>query len=263
MVDLADLLADLNDESRDLERLVADLSEADWQRATPAPGWTIAHQIAHLRWTDGAALLAATDPPAFAEFLATTAEDPQHAVDRGARECLAPPAELLARWRDGRAELAAALVRLPRDARVPWFATAMTPPSMVTARLMETWAHGEDVAAALSVVRMPTARLRHVAFLGVRTMGYGFLAHGRPAPTDPVYVELLAPDGSTWAYGPPDAANRLVGSALDFCLLVTQRANLADLALDATGPVAKEWLEVAQVFAGPPGDGRPPKARVP
>ncbi|MEN3304680.1 MAG: hypothetical protein V7603_882 [Micromonosporaceae bacterium] len=257
MVVLADLLADLNDESRDLERLVCDLSEADWRRETPAPGWTIAHQIAHLHWTDRAATLSATDPAGFAEILAPAAEDPQGFVDRGARDCLAPPAELLTRWRDGRADLAAALVGIPRDTRLPWFGTELTPPTAATARLMETWAHGEDVAAALSVIRMPTARLRHVAFLGVRTMRYGFLAHGRPAPTDPVYVELLAPEGATWAYGPADAANRVIGPALDFCLLVTQRSHPDDLALDATGPVAKEWLTVAQAFAGPPGAGRP------
>jgi uncharacterized protein (TIGR03084 family) len=258
VVELADLLTDLNEESHDLDRLVADRDDGDWQRETPAKGWTIAHQIAHLHWTDRAAWLAATDPAGFGDLLARAAEDPLGFVDRGTQECLAPPAELLARWRAGRAELAAALVRVPHGTRLPWFATDMTPSMIVTARLMETWAHGEDVAAALSVVRMPTARLRHVAFLGVRTMGYGFLAHGRPTPTEPVYVELTAPDGGTWAFGPPDAANQLVGPALDFCQLVTQRAHPADLALDATGPVATEWLEVAQAFAGPPGTGRPP-----
>jgi uncharacterized protein (TIGR03084 family) len=256
MVSLADLLADLNEESLDLERLVSNLSEADWGRHTPAAGWTVAHQIAHLHWTDRAATLAATDRDAFAAVVAAAAEDPESFVDRAARDSLAPPAELLARWRNGRADLAAALVRVPRDTRLPWFGRELTPPMMATARLMETWAHGEDVAAALSVVRMPTARLRHIAFLGVRTMAHGFLVHGRPAPADPVYVELVAPDGGTWAYGPPDAENRLVGPALDFCLLVTQRGRPADLALEATGPVAKEWLEVAQAFAGPPGSGR-------
>jgi uncharacterized protein (TIGR03084 family) len=259
VVSLADLLTDLNDESLDLERLVVDLSGADWRRDTPAAGWSIAHHIAHLLWTDRISTLAATDPDHFRSvILAAAAEDPAGMVDRGAEECLAPPAELLSRWREGRATLAAALVQAPPAARLPWFGTAMTPATMATARLMETWAHGEDVAEALSVARVPTPRLRHVAFLGVRTLAHGFLVHGRPAPTEPVYVELLAPDAATWAYGPADAANRLTGPALDFCLLVTQRAHPADLALEATGPVAKEWLDVAQAFAGPPGSGRPP-----
>jgi uncharacterized protein (TIGR03084 family) len=261
MVSLAELLVDLNDESRDLDRLVAGLTDDDWSRDTPAAGWTVAHQIAHLYSSDRMATLAATDPGAFAAVVAGAAEDPGGFVDRAARESLAPPADLLERWRDGRAALAAALAQAPADARLPWFGTAFTPTTMATTRLMETWAHGEDVAAALSALRMPTARLRHVAFLGVRTLGHAFQVHGRPVPTEPVYVELAAPDGSSWAYGPADAQNRLTGPALDFCLLVTQRSHHADLALSASGPVATEWLTVAQAFAGPPGDGRPPKER--
>ncbi len=261
MVNLADLLADLHEESADVERMVVGLDDAGWRRETPAAGWTVAHQIAHLHWTDRTAILSAIDPAAFTEVLAEAAEDPLGFVDRGAQEGIDRPAELLARWREGRAALAAALVAVPAGARLPWYGTQMTAPSMVTARLMETWAHGGDVAAALSVPRLPTARLRHIVHLGVRTMGYGFLAHGRPAPTEPVYLELTAPDGATWAYGQPDADNRLTGSALDFCLLVTQRAHPDDLGLVATGPVAKEWLEVAQAFAGPPGAGRPAGSR--
>ena len=129
---------------------------------------------------------------------------------------------------------------------------------MATARIMETWAHGEDVADALGVVRPATDRLRHVAHLGVRTLGHGFAAHGRATPTSPVRVELLGPGGDTWSWGPADAADRLSGPARDFCLLVTQRRHRADLALVATGPVADEWLDVAQAFAGPPGVGREP-----
>jgi uncharacterized protein (TIGR03084 family) len=134
----------------------------------------------------------------------------------------------------------------------------MSPTSMATARLMETWAHGEDVADALGVSRTPTDRLRHVAYLGVRTLRHSFATHGRPEPAEPVRLELVGPGGDLWAYGPADAANRLTGPALDFCLLVTQRRHRADLALVPAGPVADEWLDVAQAFAGPPGSGRPP-----
>jgi uncharacterized protein (TIGR03084 family) len=150
------------------------------------------------------------------------------------------------------------LAAAPAGDRLPWIGTTMTPAAMATARLMETWAHGLDVAEALGVRNPPTARLRHVAFLGVRTLGHSFATHGRTPPTEPVRVELEAPDGDRWVYGPPDATNRLVGPALDFCLLVTQRRHRADLALVATGSVADEWLDVAQAFTGPPGPGRAP-----
>lgn len=255
MVDLAELLTDLADESADLDRNVTGLSDVDWSRPTPAAGWTIAHQIAHLAWTDRAALLAATDPEAFAAVLAQALADPTGFVDRGAAAGLAPPRELLARWRDGRARLAAALAAMPPGARAPWFATAMSPASMATGRLMETWAHGQDVAEALGIQRRPTDRLRHVAYLGYRTLGNSFAAHGRPIPDEPVRVELTAPD---LVFGPAEATNRVVGPALDFCLLVTQRRHRADLALQASGRVADEWMDVAQAFAGPPGVGRQP-----
>lgn len=258
MVNLGTLLTDLADESADLDSLVSPLSEADWARPTPAPGWTIGHQIAHLAWTDHVALLAASDPAAFFASVAQAADDPAGFVDRGAAEYLAPPSELLSRWRAGRKALAGALATAPAGTKMPWYGTQMSPASMATARIMETWAHGEDVADALAVTRTPTDRLRHVAHLGTRTLAHGFAAHGRVAPSAPVRVELVAPDGGSWMYGPADAADRVVGSALDFCLLVTQRRHRADLALVATGPVADEWLDVAQAFAGPPGAGREP-----
>jgi uncharacterized protein (TIGR03084 family) len=256
---LPGLLEDLEAESADLDGRVAGRQPRDWARETPSPGWTIGHQIAHLAWTDRAALLAATDEAAFYAAVAESlGDDPEHYVDRGAAEFLAPPAELLERWRAGRAALATALRNAPPDRKLPWYGTRMSPTSMATARIMETWAHGQDVADALGVTRPPTARLRHVAYLGVRTLGHSFTAHGREAPTAPVRVELVAPDGGAWAYGPEDAADRVTGPALDFCLLVTQRRHRADLALQATGPVADEWLDVAQAFAGPPGAGRAP-----
>jgi uncharacterized protein (TIGR03084 family) len=262
MVDVVALVTDLAAESADLDDRVASLPDPDWARPTPAVGWTIAHQIAHLAWTDDVSLLAANDPDAFAPALAAAAADPTGYVGRCAEESLAPPGELLARWRAGRARLAEALVAASPGARLPWFGTAMSPASMVTARIMETWAHGLDVAEALGVTSTPTARLRHVAHLGVRTLGHGFLVHGRPPPAVPVRVELVAPTGELWTYGPPDADDRVAGPALDFCLLVTQRRHRADLALVPTGPVADEWLDVAQAFAGPPGAGRAPSGAV-
>lgn len=255
MVDLTALLTDLAAESEQLDALVAALPPDGWDRPTPAPGWTVAHQIAHLAWTDHMAHLAATDVAAFYASV-TAAPDPSRLVDDGAESFLAPPDVLLARWRDGRAALAAALAAAPAGEKLPWYGTGMSPASMVTARIMETWAHGEDVADALGVRRTPTGRLRHVAHLGVRTLGHSFAAHGRAVPVTPVRVELAAPDGEIWAFGPADAANRVTGPALDFCLLVTQRRHRADLALLATGPVADEWLDVAQAFAGPPGGKR-------
>jgi uncharacterized protein (TIGR03084 family) len=261
MVTIADLLADLADESTELDALVAPLPDAGWARPTPATGWSIAHQIAHLAWTDRAALVAVTDTGEFFARVAAMAREPETIVNRGAEEFLAAPQTLLARWRGGRNALHDALAALPPGARVPWFAGPMSAASMATARLMETWAHGLDVAEALGRQPVPTERLRHIAHLGARTVANSFESHGREAPAVPVRIELVGPDGDRWVFGPVDAENRVVGPALDFCLLVTQRRHRADLALAATGPVADEWLDIAQAFAGPPGTGRTPAER--
>ena len=263
MPDLAELLADLTAEADGLDRLVAGLDGPGWARDTPAAGWTVAHQIAHLAWTDARVREAATDAAGFTAAVARTLARGGPAalaalVDAGVRDTLVPPARLLAHWRHGRAELVRVLAGLPDGTRLPWFGTRMSPASAATARIMETWAHGEDVAAALGVVRAPTERLRHVAYLGVRTLGHSFATRGLPVPDAPVRVELAAPGGGTWAYGPPGAPDRVTGPALDFCLVVTRRRRSRDTALVPAGEVAARWLAIAQAFAGPPGPEPPP-----
>ncbi|MFE2558931.1 TIGR03084 family metal-binding protein [Streptomyces sp. NPDC059352] len=260
MSDSAVVLDDLREESEELDLLIGELSEERWSAPTPAPGWTIAHQIAHLAWTDRAALLAATDPEAFAAETEKALAAPDRFVDEGAEEgAKLPPAELLAAWRAGRERLQEALRAVPPGARFPWYGPPMSAPAMATARLMETWAHGQDVADALGVVRTPTARLRHVAWIGVRARDYAFLVRGIPAPAEPFRIELTAPDGEMWAYGTEGAAQTVTGPALDFCLLVTQRVHRDDTALVAHGPDAERWLTIAQAFAGPAGAGRAPE----
>jgi uncharacterized protein (TIGR03084 family) len=132
----------------------------------------------------------------------------------------------------------------------------MSAASMATARLMETWAHSLDVADALGVVRPATNRLRSIAHLGVRTRDFAFAVHGLTAPAEAFRVELQAPDGSLWSWGAQDAAQRVTGSAEDFCYLVTQRRPRGALDIQATGDDAQQWLTIAQAFAGPPGPGR-------
>lgn len=251
------VVADLRAESDDLDAIVAGLTDEGWRTPTPAPGWTIAHQIAHLLWTDRVAVVSVTDEASFADLLTEAAKNPTGFVDEGAEELAAlPAAELLAQWRATRTRLHDELPRVTYGRKLPWFGPPMSAASMATARLMETWAHGLDVADALGVSRMPTARLRSIAHIGVRTRDFAFTVHGLTPPADPFLVELRAPDGSTWSWGPTDATQRVTGSAEDFCMLVTQRRPRADLDVTAIGDDAARWLTIAQAFAGPPGAGR-------
>jgi uncharacterized protein (TIGR03084 family) len=251
------IVADLRAESDELDTLVTPLPAQRWANPTPAPGWTIAHQIGHLLWTDRVALLSVTDAAGFAEVLEAAAADPTGFVDAGAEELATlSPAELLTDWRGTRGRLHAALLTVPDGRKLPWFGPPMSVASMATARLMETWAHGLDVADALGVKRPATERLRSIAHLGVRTRDYAFVVNNLAPPNEPFLVELRGPGGATWSWGPPDAVQRVTGSAEDFCFLVTQRRALSTLDITAHGPDAQRWLEIAQAFAGPPGPGR-------
>jgi uncharacterized protein (TIGR03084 family) len=257
VVELNALVADLRAEGDEIDALVRDLPEDGWSRPTPAAGWTVAHQVAHLAWTDERALLAASAPDEFvAEFARYKHEAGlDSAVDKAAAAEVTRP-DLLSWWRDGRDKLAVTLLSLPPGTKLPWYGPPMSAASMATARLMETWAHGQDIADALGVRRTPTERLRHVAHIGVRTRDFAYLNRGLPVPAEQFRVELLSPSEDLWTWGPEDATQRVTGPALEFCLLVTQRVHRADTALVAVGTEAAEWLTVAQAFAGPPGTGR-------
>ncbi|MDT5009791.1 MAG: hypothetical protein QOH57_1408 [Mycobacterium sp.] len=257
MADAGPIVDDLCAESDALDTLVAPLHEIGWRTPTPAPGWTIAHQIGHLLWTDRVAHTSITDEPGFAELLKSAAADPTGFVDAAAaHEARRQPAALLDDWRTTRQKLHDELLAVPADRKLMWFGPPMSPASMATARLMETWAHGLDVADSLGVARIPTARLRSIAHLGVRTRDFAFAVRELPPPTEPFRVELRAPDGTVWEWGPADAAQRITGSAVDFCYLVTQRRPLSSLDIVATGDDTHRWLSIAQAFAGPPGPGR-------
>jgi uncharacterized protein (TIGR03084 family) len=254
---LAGLLDDLVAETEVLTGMLAPLDDLAWERATPAPGWAIRDQVSHLAYFDDAATLAATDPGRFrAETAALTGTSPSDEIAGRYRQL--PVAELRDWLRRARAEYVRVLGGLDARTRLPWYGPDMSAASSATARLMETWAHGQDVADALGAARPATARLRHVAHLGVATLGFSFIQNGRELPTAPVRVELAGPDGDTWTWGPPGAPDSVAGPALDFCLAVTQRRHLDDLGLRVTGPVAAEWMSIAQAFAGPPGPGRRP-----
>ena len=87
---------------------------------------------------------------------------------------------------------------LDPSTRVPWYGPAMAARSFITARLMETWAHGQDVVDALGVARIPTARLRHVAHIGVRARPFSYAIHNMTMPAGDVAVRLTGPNGEEW-----------------------------------------------------------------
>lgn len=261
-VDLNQLADDLRAETAELVAIVEPLDGAGWAMPTPAPGWRVQEQIAHLAYFDEAAATAALDPDEFQRELVAALEDPDGITERISRRSRdMGSAEVLGWFTSARESMLAVFSNLDPSTRVPWYGPPMSLASSLTARIMETWAHGQDVADALGATRAPTRALRQVAHIGARTFGNSFTARGLDVPETSVYVELTAPDGEVWTWGDPSDAEYVRGSALDFALVVTQRRHVDDTALHVVGPVATQWMAIAQAFAGPPGEGRRPQGR--
>jgi uncharacterized protein (TIGR03084 family) len=253
------VIADLIAEGDAVDGMVADLDGSQWSLPTPAPGWTIAHQIAHLAATFQLAATAAADPSAFKLVASRLSDDFDANVAAAMAPYLArPPDVLLGNWRTNRAAAEQALAAVPPGQLLPWLVRPLPAPVLAAAGMMELFGHGQDIADTLRIRRQHTDRLQHLVAFAVRTWDFGYLARGLNPPEVAFRFEISAPSGVVWHYGPADAEQRIIGPAVDFCLLVTRRRHHADLALKATGPDAERWLDIAQAYRGPAGAGRSP-----
>jgi len=256
---------DLADEHTALDAVVASLPTPAWDQATPAAGWSIRDAISHLWFFDQRATMALS-ADTVADFLidseamltASAAGGPDESVEVGRAMSAG---ELLESWRIDRARMVALARTVDPSSRIPWYGPAMAARSFLTARLMETWAHGQDVRDSVGLGPEASDRLRHVAHIGVRARPYAYAINGLTPLAGDVYVELEAPSGGSWMWGDESCADRVTGPAVDFCLVVTQRRHVSDTALVASGTGAAEWMSIAQAFAGPPGGGRRPVAQ--
>ena len=258
MSDGNSVFQDLAAECDSIDELVAGLADEQWKQPTPAPGWTIAHQIAHLCFIFGLAGTAATDAEAFQAMIAGVASGFNAAVNAAVEEYMDEPPQLLARWRAERASTVKALAAAPADQPVPWLVRPLPPAILGCAGIMEAFAHGQDIADALEIRRSYTDRIRHLVGFTVAVWDFGYQSRGMTPPEAALRFELTAPSGALWEFGPADGTDRITGPAADLCLLATRRRHRDDLALVATGPHADQWLDIAQAYRGPAGPGRQP-----
>jgi uncharacterized protein (TIGR03084 family) len=260
--DLDELRRDLVAEQASLDDVVANLTAEQWSCPTASPGWSVFDQIAHLAYFDDRASLALSDPERFRQGLdemlgRMAASESIDEITLGALRSLSSR-DLVTLWRENRRQLNSGADTLTDQTRIAWYGPSMGAKSFLTARLMETWAHGVDVVDALEVTREPTDRLRHVAQLGFITRQWSYSVRDETMPTGAVRLELTGPRGDEWRWGPDDAEDAIEGSAEEFCLVVTQRRHPSDTSLSA-GHLGTHWLQRAQAFAGSPSDGPPPR----
>lgn len=254
-----DIFAALKAEGDSVDHLVAGLDKDAWETPTPAEGWTVAHQIAHLAATFRMAGLAAAAPDEFRRMMSQMSDSFESNVQAAMAPYVAqPPSRLLAAWRDERATTQKALAAVADGTLLPWLVRPIPAPVLAAAGMMELFGHGQDIADALGTARQHTDRLRYLVEFALRTWDFGYLARGLEAPDTRFQFRVTAPSGARWQFGPVEAEQTITGSATDLCLLVTRRRHRDDLALKATGDEADRWLDVAQAYRGPAGPGRRP-----
>lgn len=244
------------DESEALHALIAPLSAGELEAETQFKAWTINDVVAHLHVFNLAAAASLEGEAAFKAFSAPMME----AILKGgsmraaAREWCGEtwgPA-LREAWRAGVAETAERFGAADPSERLKWFGPDMSVRSSITARLMETWAHGQAVYDLLGETRVDADRIGDIVHLGVRTYAWSFQVRGETPPEPVPHVRLVAPSGAIWKYNDENAEERVEGAATEFCQVVTQTRNVADTALRVIGPNAAAWMARAQCFAGPP-----------
>ena len=241
-----DVVADLAAEQERLESLLDALTDEQWASPSGAPGWSITDVVIHLAQTEE--LVSATNAGAGrAEVWERGDEALDDAVAAAVSADRAPAAEVFDRWRRARRAALDALRSADPQQRAPWAATPLRPAVLATTRLAEHWAHGLDITAPLDLPFPDTERLRHIAWLGHRTLPYAFAVEG--LEPHEVRAELTAPDGSTWAYGPDDAESVIRGPAGDFCRVGARRVRPDETALETSGPHAASALKVLRNYA--------------
>ena len=262
---MVQLAADLRDEGDELHALLATLSDDDWQRPTPFKDWTPDYVIQHLFMGDWMNTLSITEPAKFDAVSALRQADRAKGLKTMGLEHFDEDdpgrgAALLENWHRRLHALCDIFAASDPKARMKWVGPDMSIRSAATARLMETWAHGQDIYDLLRQPRRPTDRIRNIATLGVNTYGWTYQVRGMEPPGPAPHVRLTAPSGAIWTWNEPDEANMIEGPAVDFCHVVTQGRNIDEVNLTVTGATAQQWMALAQCFAGapetPPAVGR-------
>lgn len=257
--------ADLRGEGDALNELLETLAPEDWMRATPFKDWTVNTVMQHLHQGDWMKVLTMKDSDAYlaaatSRRAARERNDGSSGLEEHGFEVKEGSA-LREQWYAYFQEMCDLMAASDAKRRVKWAGPDMSIRMAATARQMETWAHGQDIYDLLRRPRIHTDRIKNIAVLGVKTYGWTFANRGEEVPGPQPYVRLTAPSGVLWDWGDLDDCNKVEGSALEFCQVVTQGRNIADVNLTVIGTPATKWMSIAQCFAGPVNDPPAPGHR--
>jgi uncharacterized protein (TIGR03084 family) len=240
-----EILSDLVAEQQFLDQFLQRISLKDWDRATPAKGWTIRDTISHLADSEELAAAAISGTADLAPYRSNENLDElnQVAVVKGRKM---RPQDVIEWWRGGRAKVVEPLSHMKASQRIEWFSGSISARTLATTRLMETWAHGLDIYSAMKAEIEDTQRIRHICWLGWKTLPYAF----KLADEDyvPIRVEVIGPGYAKWVYGPEDAADVIKGSASDFARLVVRRITPDKTRLRVTGDGAEKAMKLARAY---------------
>ena len=254
-VQLRSLVDDLAQEAAALDALLVALTDEQWHARTPAEGWDVRDSVAHIAIGDELAFECVAQrrvPKLMQDGLEAILEGDIAAkafelrmLGRGRQM---QPAAVHRWWREGNSALCEALATVEVDTRLPWGPNRMSPASFITARIMETWAHGLDCFDAVGATPVDTDRLRHVLVISVRALPYAFMINGVEAPSA-VRVEVTSPSGELWTAGPDDAETVIRGSASDWCRVAVHRDRRGERErLEGTGPDAADVIKYVQAY---------------
>ncbi|MCZ6708852.1 MAG: TIGR03084 family metal-binding protein [Gammaproteobacteria bacterium] len=260
---LSQQVADLRTEGEELSMLLSSLDARNWDRTTGFKDWTIYDVVAHLHFSDHMGVTTMRSSDAFHDLMADVSASGLAMADY-TRRWLGDisAAQLLSRWCELFADMCDRLAAMDPDERLTWAGPGMKPRMFTTARQMETWAHGWEIYDLLGTPRRHTDRIKNIATIGVRTFGWTFINRKLDVPADVPYVRLTAPSGAIWEFDASNASNRVSGTAVEFCQVVTQVRNIADTSLEVIGESATAWMAIAQCFAGAPAEPPAPGTRI-
>ncbi len=252
---------DFLEDSRQLLTLMQDKSKAHYSKQTQFKNWTINDVIGHIHIFNFAANLSLTAPKKFLEFILPI----KMVISNGCSSLEvqktwlagASGPELLEKWWSEVEKVSYNFSHVDPKQRLKWVGPDMSARSSITARQMETWAHGHEIFDVLGKERVEHDRIKNIVHLGIATFEWTFKNRRLPIPRKVPFVKLLSPSGKSWEWNTPSETSRIEGTATDFVSVVTQTRNVLDTDLKLTGKVAKQWLSIAQCFAGPPEE--PPK----